>query len=149
MFRALAIPSAIKRGLLARTLAVPFGQLQRRRIMTALFAPDPVPDDYVARAGGRLRNRASVFCAASLEVLAAQAEMDGLSARLGEVRIPVSILFGRQDAVLDPALHGSATAAVLPQADLALVDGGHMIPATRPGTVADWIERIRQEEFTS
>jgi pimeloyl-ACP methyl ester carboxylesterase len=142
IFKPLVIPSAAKRGLLSRTLAVPVGQLQRRRILQALFAPDAVPADYVARAGVRLKDRASVFRTASLEVIAAQAEMDGIASRLNQVRVPVSILFGRDDAVLDPMLHGRTPAAVLPHADVTFVDGGHMIPATRARMVADWIGRV-------
>ncbi|MBC2667894.1 alpha/beta fold hydrolase [Novosphingobium piscinae] len=149
MFAPLLIESDLKRWLLSVTLAVPVGKLKRAEIARMLFSPDPVPTDYATRGGAMLKDRASVFRTASREVLAVQAEMQDIADRLTEVHIPVSILYGREDAVLDPVLHGQLTAGKLPKADLSMIDGGHMIPATRPDAVAAWIRRAsasRQEQ---
>ncbi len=149
MFEALVIPSAVRRAVIAQVLAVPVGQWQRQAILQAVFAPDAAPADYGTRGGALLKDRAKVFRTASSEVLAVQAEMAGIAAHYPSVKTPVSILFGRDDAVLDPRLHGAVTANSLPRADFTLVEGGHMIPITHPDRVAEWLRqagrRFRQE----
>lgn len=144
MFQALMIESNVKRWLLSHTLAVPVGKLRRGEIARLLFAPDAVPADYGRRGGALLKDRASVFRTASREVLAVQAEMPGIAERSGEIGVPVAILFGRDDGVLDPSVHGERTAARVPHGSLTLIDGGHMIPATRPEAVAAWLRGLAQ-----
>jgi len=53
--------------------------------------------------------------------------------------VPVAILYGREDAILDPELHGAKIAADSPQVELTLIPGGHMIPVTAPEEVSAWI----------
>ena len=53
--------------------------------------------------------------------------------------MPVSVLFGRDDLVLDPETQGQAFVSAVPGADLTVIDGGHMIPVTQSALVADWI----------
>ncbi|WP_298197566.1 alpha/beta hydrolase [Novosphingobium sp.] len=144
MFRALMIESDAKRWLLSHTLAVPVGKLRRGEIARMLFAPDAVPADYGLGGGALLKDRASVFRTASREVLSVQAEMPGIAEDSGTIGVPVAILFGRGDGVLDPSVHGERTAAGLQHGSLTLVDGGHMIPATRPEAVAAWLRGVAQ-----
>ena len=53
----------------------------------------------------------------------------------GAMRLPVSILYGRGDRILDPHNQGEVLAAKLPGAMLTMVDGGHMLPITMPELV--------------
>ena len=66
--------------------------------------------------------------------------------RYSALEMPVSVLFGRDDPVLDPETQGQAFVSAVPGADLTVIDGGHMIPVTQPDVVADWI-RDRAVDF--
>ena len=105
------------------------------------FAPEPVAEDFGTRGGGRLALRPNSFYAASSDMVAANVDLAGMVARYGELRLPVAILYGRGDAILDPAMHGTPTADLIAGAEIELVDGGHMLPVTQPALTAKWIER--------
>jgi pimeloyl-ACP methyl ester carboxylesterase len=141
VFRPFHHPSALKRRLIAHTLAVPLGQLGQGKARHVIFSPDAVPEDYGTRGGGALAVRASAFYAASTEVCVGTGELVGMAARYPRLAVPLGILFGRGDRILLPALHGERTVATVPGADLTLIDGGHMIPLTAPQAVADWVRR--------
>jgi len=141
-FRRLAVESAWLRAAAIRTLGVPVGRLTQDRIRRLTFAPEPPAQDFGVRGGGLLTLRAAALERAALDMIAARDEMAGLAARYGELDLPVSILFGRQDAVLDPWLHGEVSAAAIRDARLTLIEGGHMIPVTRPGETARFVEGL-------
>jgi pimeloyl-ACP methyl ester carboxylesterase len=142
-FRALAIGSAPLRRALSWTLATPLGLATRDAALRQVFAPEAVVEDFGTRGGGRLALRPEAFYAASGDLVAAADDLAGMAARYPALQPPAAILFGRQDAILAPALHGEATAASLPGHDLTLVDGGHMLPLTQPDLTARWLtERI-------
>jgi pimeloyl-ACP methyl ester carboxylesterase len=135
-FDGLAIASPTARLAVAWTLATPMMMLRGEKGAQAAFAPEPVPGDFATRGGGALLARPGNFQAASADLNAAPADL------------PVSVLFGRDDPVLDPEAQGEAFVAAVPEADLTLIGGGHMIPVTQPDTVADWI-RERAIDFRS
>ena len=86
------------------------------------------------------------FQAASADLNAAPTDLPGMVARYPSLEMPVSVLFGRDDPVLDPETQGQAFVSAVPGVDLTVIDGGHMIPVTQPDTVADWI-RDRAVDF--
>lgn len=59
--------------------------------------------------------------------------------RYGTMKLPVSLLYGRSDRILNPHEQGEALAAKLTGARLTLVDGGHMLPITAPARTAQFI----------
>lgn len=130
------------RPLVAWTLAVPMGARKGRETSEAIFAPDSVPDDFALKGGGLLALRPKSYLAGSFEMRGAPAEMASLAARYGEMKLPVAILYGRDDAVLDYRLNGQKTAAEIPGATLELIDGGHMLPVTRPDATEAWLRRV-------
>ena len=67
------------------------------------------------------------------------------AARYGELTLPVSILYGRGDRVLDHRRDGEEAARLIPRCRLELVDGGHMLPVTQPELTARFIERVAAE----
>lgn len=139
VFRGLAIRSSLARHAVAWTLATPFGLLRGADTLREVFRPDPVPADYPLAGGGALGLRPSAFYAASSDLVALEDVMPGLADRYPTLSIPVSILYGRGDALLDPELHGVSTAREIPFASIDLVDGGHMLPFTAPAATAAWI----------
>jgi pimeloyl-ACP methyl ester carboxylesterase len=138
-FRAIAIGSPAVRRAVAWTLATPMGLLSGSRGAIAVFAPEPVPADFATLGGGQLVLRPGAFHAASTDLAAARADMAALAARYPGLSVPVAILFGREDAILDPELHGRRIATELPRVELTLIAGGHMIPVTAAEAVAAWI----------
>jgi pimeloyl-ACP methyl ester carboxylesterase len=65
--------------------------------------------------------------------------LDELQARLGEIDIPVRIVWGREDAWIAPDV-GRRLSEAIPTASLRLVDGaGHLVHHDAPAALADEI----------
>jgi surfactin synthase thioesterase subunit len=67
-----------------------------------------------------------------------------VQARYGELRVPVSVLYGKDDRILDWKANGQALVDKVPGARLELVDGGHMLPITQVEKTAAFIEAAVQ-----
>lgn len=130
------------RGAIAWLVAVPAGTLSARKTAKAVFAPDPVPADFATRGGGALALRPKSYLAGSFELLQASSEMTKLQSHYAGMQVPVAILFGRQDQVLDPQLNGEKTAEEIPGATLTLIDGGHMLPVTHAAATEAWLRGL-------
>ena len=66
-----------------------------------------------------------------------------LEKRYSEIRVPVEVIHGRKDWLLDYELHGQAFADELPLSNLTLLDGvGHMAHHASPYAVNKAINRI-------
>ena len=102
-------------------------------------APEPIPPDFGVKGGGQLGLRPSHFIAASEDLAALAEDLPAMTLRYGAMQLPVSVLFGRGDRILDPRQQGETLAAELPGATLTLVDGGHMLPVTQPDLTAQFI----------
>ena len=138
-FKGLEITKPWLRTLLAWTLAVPVSIARRDEILGLVFGPETVPSGYATRGGGLLGLRPSHFIAASTDLVAVPEDLPGIMQRYGTMQLPVSILFGRSDRILNPRDQGEALAAAVPGAQLTLVDGGHMLPLTAPDRTAQFI----------
>jgi pimeloyl-ACP methyl ester carboxylesterase len=141
-FRALAIESPTRRWLMTRTVAIPAAILRSGAVLKAVFAPDPVPRDYATAGGGLLGLRPSSVYATSSDLVAVREDMPRLVARYGSLQLPVGILFGRGDRILDYRRHGELTAGQIPDARLELIEGGHMLPLTAPDRVAAFVRDV-------
>lgn len=144
-FRALTISSPWLRTLFAWTLAVPGSIATQRTVLGQVFGPEPVPNDFATRGGGLMSLCPHQFIAASLDLQAVPARLPAISARYNELRIPVSVLYGRKDRILDCKLNGQAFVDKLPGARLKLVDGGHMLPVTQPELTAKFIQEAAKQ----
>lgn len=147
VFRGLAAGAASKTGrfALAHLVAVPIGRLTAPRTRRTVFAPEPVPDDFDVRGGGALALRPGNIAVAMFELGQIGREMAQLQSRYGELTLPVSILYGRGDKVLDHRRDGIEAARQIPRCRLELVEGGHMLPVTQPELTARFIERAAAE----
>lgn len=149
-FRALAVRSATLRALLSWTLATPLAMLAGRALARRIFAPDPLPADFATAGGGLLGLRPRAFRAASADMVAINDDLPGMVARYRQLALPVAVLFGTEDRILDHRRHGLALKAHIPQLDLSLVPGGHMLPVAAAETAAAWITekavRLRGQE---
>lgn len=136
-----AAPAGL-RGLVAWTLAVPIGSFTAPAAAKRIFAPDPVPRDFAVRGGGALALRPKSYSAGSFELHDANRALDTMVPRYGAITLPVAILYGRDDRLLDPASQGQRTADAIPGAAMTTIEGGHMVPVTWPVETAAWLRRV-------
>ncbi len=140
-FKGLLIEKSWLRTLVASTIATPATILGGAKILGQVFGPEPVPADFATRGGGLMSLRPSQFLAASADIQALPASLPAQQERYGQLQLPVSVLYGRNDKILDPTENGSNFVAKVHGAKLELVDGGHMLPVTKPTLTADFILR--------
>jgi pimeloyl-ACP methyl ester carboxylesterase len=138
-FRALTISSSWLRTLFAWTVAIPGSIAGSRTVLEQVFGPESVPHDFGTRGGGLMSLLPHHFIAASRDLQAVPERLPAIVARYGELRVPVRILFGRGDRLLDWKINGQALADKAADAELELVEGGHMLPVTRPELTAAFI----------
>lgn len=139
-FRALAIRTPWLRRLVARWFAVPLGILNARRMLALVFAPEPPPRDFPVRGGGLLTLRPEAFQGSSTDMVAVEDDLPAQQQRYGEIRLPLHVLYGEGDQVLDWRAQGQALAAKVPQAQLRVIPGGHMLAVTQSAATAAWLE---------
>jgi pimeloyl-ACP methyl ester carboxylesterase len=145
VFAKLLINSRMLRRLAAWTVATPASILGRARVLDTLFGPDPIPRDFATAGGGLLGLRPKSFCAASEDLVALRNELPAVVDRYPELRLPVGILYGTEDRVLDHQLHGIAVASKINGAELELIEGGHMLPLTAPDLVAELVRKVAEK----
>jgi pimeloyl-ACP methyl ester carboxylesterase len=142
-FDGLLIASPLVRRLVAWTLATPLSIVNGERALAMLFGPQPVPRDFAVSGGGLLSLRPCSFIGASTDLVASHGESADMPARYVELTMPVGILFGTDDRILDPAVHGGGLAARVAGADLELIEGaGHMTLVTAADRAAAFIARM-------
>jgi pimeloyl-ACP methyl ester carboxylesterase len=142
VFRGLAIRSPLLRRFVAWTLATPASLLARELALKQVFAPEPAPADFATAGGGLLGLRPANVYAASADMVAANDDLEAMTPCYASIRIPIGILYGRGDRILDPRAQGETMKAKIPALDLELIEGGHMLPVTAPDAVAAFIRRI-------
>jgi pimeloyl-ACP methyl ester carboxylesterase len=140
VFAGLTIRSPLMRRLVAWTLAIPASIKNSRPTLEVVFGPEPVPKDFAIKGGGLLSLRPSAFLSASSDLQALPDHLPRVQARYPELRLPVHVLYGKDDRILDWQANGQALVDKVPGARLELIEGGHMLPVTNPGATAEFIE---------
>jgi pimeloyl-ACP methyl ester carboxylesterase len=144
-FRALLVRSRIIRLIVAWTIATPMAMRNREGVMETVFGPDRVPRDFPMVNGGALGLRPSAFFSASTDLTSVNHDLPEIATRFPSIRVPVGILFGTADRVLDHNANGIAMRDVLPDLELELIEGaGHMIPVTAPDRTLAFIQRMAE-----
>jgi pimeloyl-ACP methyl ester carboxylesterase len=142
-FDGLLIASPLVRRLVAWTVATPLSIVNGERTLAMLFGPEPVPPDFGIRGGGLLSLRPESFFGASSDLVASAG--DTSEPRYEDLTMPVGILFGDADRILDPDMHGKGLAARVAGAELELIEGaGHMTLVTSADRSAVLIARVAQ-----
>ncbi|WP_051971529.1 alpha/beta fold hydrolase [Massilia sp. 9096] len=140
VFKGLSIRSPLLRRLVAWTLMVPSSIRNSKATLAQVFGPDPVPNDFATRGGGLLGLRPKAFIGASRDLQALPDYLPQQQARYASLSVPLRVLYGRGDRILDWRNNGQALVDKLPGATLTLIEGGHMLPVTHPQQCADFIE---------
>lgn len=150
VFDGLTILSPSWRRIVAWTLAIPAQIKNSRAALDQVFGPEAVPADFATRGGGLLALRPSAFLAASADLQALPDSLPVQQTRYPELDMPVAVLYGRDDRILDWRAHGQALVDKVAGARLELVEGGHMLPITNPDATAAFIDaaaaRCRAEQ---
>jgi pimeloyl-ACP methyl ester carboxylesterase len=132
------------RTLFAWTLLVPLSIRRRKQVLEVVFGPEPAPADYPIRGGGVLGLRPSHFEATSRDGQMLEKVLPGMQARYADLQVPVRILYGRDDRILNAQEQGQRMVDLLPSVELELVDGGHMLPITQARQSAEFVRRSLQ-----
>ena len=141
-FKGLDVPSPLLRRIIAHTLAVPMAQRTAVAVLNQVFAPEPWPEDFLARGGGSLGLRPKAFIAASTDYMAANTGIEAQAPRYAdELKTPGGVLFGAGDNLLPPAQHGAPMEAFGLSCET-VAERGHMLPITAPDICADFIRRM-------
>src|SRR5262249_12786112 len=127
------------RWLVAWTLATPMSIRRAKANLAIAFGPEPVVPDYRAAGGGPFALRPPALLAPSRDVMARGEGVPRMWQRYGTLQVPVGILFGRGDRILDYRANGEAMVGKVPNLQLTLMDGGHMLPMTQPAECARMI----------
>ncbi len=142
-FQGLAVRSRLLRLLIAWTIAIPSSKRNSKRNLAVVFGPDAVPAEFATLGGGLLSLRPSSYYSASSDLMAVGDDLPGMIARYASLTIPVGVLYGTADQVLDPGLQGQSIADKVEGLELELVEGaGHMLPVTAPERTIAFIEGV-------
>ncbi len=149
-FRALAITSPLKRRLIAHTLAVPMSIRNAPQTLDFVFGPQKPPADYAVAGGAMAGLRPAHFYATSTDAVEARRDLRQQQERYGELQMPVGILFGTEDRVLNYRRQGLAMEGKVEGLDLEIVDGiGHMPQYAITAQVVAFIRRIAGRAFAA
>jgi pimeloyl-ACP methyl ester carboxylesterase len=140
VFKGLTIESPLERKLVAWTLAIPVSIRNSARTLEAIFGPEAVPKDFATKGGGLLSLRPRAFLGASADLQALPDSLPRQQERYAELRVPVHVLYGKDDRILDWKHNGRGLVDKVPGARLQLTEGGHMLPITQPELCAEFIE---------
>ncbi|HYW17137.1 MAG TPA: alpha/beta hydrolase [Allosphingosinicella sp.] len=141
VFKGLVIRSPALRRTIAWTIATPLAVATAERALGEVFAPEPAPAEFATEGGGLLAIRPGNFYASSTDLMDLEGELEGMVDRYPALSLPVGLLYGRADNLLDYRLHGERTSSEIPGAELELVEGGHMLPFTQPERTAAFVRR--------
>lgn len=132
-------------GLARNTVSPMLGRAAMDRVWARIFAPNPVPDA-MALYPADMNLRPGQMRAQAEELAQMVPAARRLSPRYGEVRVPVTILTGDADNVLDPVVHAIRLHRSIPHSSLTVVpEAGHMLHHVAPAEVMAAIQRSWHE----
>jgi pimeloyl-ACP methyl ester carboxylesterase len=139
-FKSLAIRSKLVRFVVAWTFAAPLSILRGQKLLKAVFAPEQPPSDFPLRGGGLLGLRPRAFQTASADMVAANNSLAEMIPSYRTLTIPLGILYGDKDEILDYKDHALPMKKYVPHVEIKLLnERGHMLPITAPQETAGFI----------
>lgn len=144
-FKPLEIHQAWLRHIISWTLSAPINMILHRRIVEAIFSPEAVPKDFYKCSRTLLTIRPSHFVATTTDLADAFNKTTSIIENYQYMNLPVSILYGRNDRILDPQEQGVALQKSIPNAQLTLIDGGHMLPITALEPTVSFIQKVAEQ----
>ena len=141
-YRATAAPGigAVLAALVPRLV----GRGRVRRALAAIFAPQSVPERYVAQGGIDLALRPATFRLNARALAALHRQIAENQPCYPAIRCPVEVIHGAADVIVPADIHARPVAERLPGARLTLLDRvGHMPHHAAPEKVVARLEALR------
>ncbi|HZF76946.1 MAG TPA: alpha/beta hydrolase [Acetobacteraceae bacterium] len=115
------------------TAVPPLGRALAPRVIRRLFAPQPVPAAFLEGFPVSMALRPWHLRASGEEAMRLPAEIAALSPRYGAIRVPVAILAGADDQLVDTEANSVRLHGTIPGSTLTLIPGaGHMVHHAAP-----------------
>lgn len=129
--------------LLAYTVTLPLGLLLAEPATRSVFAPQTMPDDYMAQSAIPLLLRPREFLANAWDLVTLKAAVSEQAPRYGELAMPVVAITGDADTTVSPDIHSRRLVETVPHGKLIRLPGvGHMVQNAAPDLVVNEIERL-------
>lgn len=126
--------------LLARALATP---AYLATALTEIFAPQPVPADYLARAGVEFVLRTQTFRLNAAMMRDLGTQVAAQAPDYSRITCPVTAIHGTADVIVPIETHAEVLARILPQAEILRLEGtGHMPHHVEPDRVSAAIDQV-------
>ncbi len=140
----LNIPNIPLVGPVLTNTLIPIGGRFASGIYKQAFWPAEADEAYVNTMLA-LYSRPVHFTATARELLFMYESVNAISPRYNEINVPVSIVFGTSDQLLDFEIDGVALDETLPNSSLVLIeDGGHKIHHTHQEIILEVIDQMHQ-----
>ncbi len=111
-----------------------------------MFSPQRMPERYRERFPFALAGRPEAMVATGEDAVQSIPELAADLWRARSLPLPVHILAGAADLVLDPVKHAIGLDALLPDSELTLLPGlGHMLHHFVPDAVADAVAAVARQ----
>ena len=147
-FGGLYIGSPLMRGLVAETVAIPTSLKHAKATLDLVFGPQKPTEGYAYAGGGYLGLRPSHFYAVSSDLVAVERDLPDIETRYGELKMPVGILFGDADRILDHKTQGLAMQGRIDGIEIEILEGiGHMPQFIVADRVAAFVRRMAARAF--
>ena len=128
---------------LRHTVSPLFGAASLPLLVKGMFAPLPVPERFQQGFEHGMAVRPSQISAEAEDGAAMAHEVAAMRDRYGELHMPVVIMAGSEDQVVDVGRHAVRLREQIPHGELRLVPGaGHMVHHAVPEQVAEVIEAV-------
>jgi pimeloyl-ACP methyl ester carboxylesterase len=122
------------------TISPLLGRLSARKLIRKIFSPAPVTTRFAAEFPIELSLRPSQIRANAADTALMIPAAAAISGRLGELGLPIGIMAGKEDEIVDVGRHAERLHQELPGSELRLVEGaGHMVHHIAPRDVVDLI----------
>ena len=110
------------------TISAVAARMMLGRAIRGMFAPLPVPAGYIETLSREMLVRPSQIRASAEEAALLLPSAASLAKRYASIRTATVIFAGDHDKVIDPVKHSRRLAALIPDAELRMLDGvGHMV----------------------
>ena len=128
------------------TVSPLFGAATLPALIKGMFAPLPVPERFKEGFPHGMALRPSQIRAEAQDGATMAYGVAAMREHYAELRMPVTIMAGSEDQVVDVGRHAIRLHEQIPHSELRLVPGaGHMVHHAVPGQVAEVIEAVAGE----
>lgn len=128
------------------TITPLLGRLSLNRLVKTMFAPMPVPPDFFETLPREMMLRPSQIRANAEDAAYVIPAAVEFRKRYAELKIPVRLLAGSDDKIVDPDAHSVRLHRELPQSELTVVPhAGHMVQYAQPEQAIAAVAGVFQE----